>query len=61
MKMDITGVTILKGETEREQSFMPITTKRVPVPKVSLTEAQKRAINQDIYLNCMYLKKNLVR
>lgn len=58
---DITAITILGGETERVQSFMPITTKRVSVPDMGLTEVQKKTINQDIYLNCMYLKKNLVR
>lgn len=61
MNREITCLTRLEEETYRELVFMPITTNKVMVPKMNLTKEERKTINQDIYLNCMFLKKNLVR
>lgn len=61
MNKEITSVTILGEESHKEMVFIPATKKKVEIPKKSLTKEEKKMINQEIYLNCMYLKKNLAR
>lgn len=61
MNREITCVTILGEESHQELVFIPVTNKKVRVPKKNLTKEDKKRINQDIYLNCMYLKKYLVK
>lgn len=56
MTKEVTALTILTPDFERNFVFLPTTSKKISVPNLSITQEKKKQINQDIYLNCMYLK-----
>lgn len=56
MGRQITGTTILKGEKEQVQKFVPTTNNKIKMAKDGVSQDRQKMINRDLFINCMRLK-----